>query len=208
MARYTGPDCRICRRHGEKLYLKGERCMGPKCAIERRNYPPGPRSTRRRKVSDRGLQLREKQKARYAYGVLEKQFRRYYEEAVKRPGVTGDNLVRLLETRLDNTVHRLGWADSRDQARQVVRHGHISLNGRKTDIPSAHVKVGDTIGWTPGGRATEYFKVRAATSAQAATPRWLSLDREAMSGRVIGLPERADADRTFDELVVVEYYSR
>ena len=208
MARYTGPDCRICRRHGEKLYLKGERCMGPKCAIERRNYPPGPRSTRRRKVSDRGLQLREKQKARYAYGVLEKQFRRYYEEAVKRPGVTGDNLVRLLETRLDNTVHRLGWADSRDQARQVVRHGHISVNGRKTDIPSAHVKVGDTIAWTPSGRATEYFKVRSATAAQAATPRWLSLDREAMSGRVIGLPERADADRTFDELVVVEYYSR
>jgi small subunit ribosomal protein S4 len=208
MARYTGPDCRICRRHGEKLYLKGERCMGPKCAIERRNYPPGPRSTRRRKVSDRGLQLREKQKARYAYGVLERQFRRYYEEAVKRPGVTGDNLVRLLEMRLDNTVHRLGWADSRDQARQLVRHGHISLNGRKTDIPSAHVKLGDTIAWTPGGRNTEYFKVRVASSAQSATPRWLSLDREAMSGRVTALPERADADRTFDELVVVEYYSR
>ena len=208
MARYTGPDCRICRRHGEKLYLKGERCMGPKCAIERRNYPPGPRSTRRRKVSDRGLQLREKQKARFAYGVLERQFRRYYEEAVHRPGVTGDNLVRLLEMRLDNTVHRLGWADSRDQARQLVRHGHIALNGRKTDIPSAHVKLGDTIAWTPGGRKTEYFKIRVASSGQSATPRWLSLDREAMSGRVTALPERADADRTFDELVVVEYYAR
>lgn len=208
MARYTGPDCRICRRHGEKLFLKGERCMGPKCAIERRNYPPGPRSARRRKVSDRGLQLREKQKARFAYGVLERQFRRYYEEAARRPGVTGENLVRLLEMRLDNVVHRLGWADSRDQARQIVRHGHIALNGRKTDIPSAQVKVGDTISWTPRGRNTEYFKMRVARMSSVATPRWLSLDREAMTGRVIALPERADADRTFDESVIVEYYSR
>lgn len=208
MARYRGPDCRICRRHGEKLYLKGERCMGPKCAVERRNYPPGPRATRRRKVSDRGLQLREKQKARYAYGVLERQFVLYYQEASRRPGVTGENLVQLLETRLDNTVHRLGWADSRDQARQLVRHGHISLNGRKTDIPSARVKPGDLVAWTPGGRNTEYFKVRSATASQFAAPRWLALDREAMTGRVVGLPERADADRTFDEAVIVEYYSR
>jgi len=208
MARYTGPDCRICRRQGEKLFLKGERCMGPKCAIQRRNYPPGPRSTRRRKVSDRGLQLREKQKARYAYGVLEKQFRLYYEEAAKRPGVTGENLVRLLEQRLDNVVHRLGWADSRDQARQVVRHGHITLNGRKTDIPSAQVKVGDTIGWTAGGRGTEYFKIRVDSAQATATPSWMQLDREGMVGRVTGVPARADADRTFDESVIVEYYSR
>jgi small subunit ribosomal protein S4 len=208
MARYTGPDCRVCRRHGEKLFLKGERCMGPKCAIERRNQPPGPRSTRRRKVSDRGLQLREKQKARFAYGVLEKQFRIYYQEASRRPGVTGENLVRLLEQRLDNVVHRLGWADSRDQARQVVRHGHITLNGRKTDIPSAQVKVGDVIGWTPRGRSTEYFKVREAMAQSTATPGWLALDREQMVGRVTGIPARADADRTFDESVIVEYYSR
>ena len=208
MARYRGPDCRICRRHGEKLYLKGDRCMGPKCAIERRNFPPGPRATRRRKVSDRGLQLREKQKARYAYGVLEKQFRLYYEQAVKRPGVTGENLVRLLEQRLDNTVHRSGWADSRDQARQVVRHGHISLNGRKTDIPSAQVKVGDVIGWTPSGRTTEYFKIKQDMAPSTAAPGWLQLDREAMIARVIGVPARADADRTFDESVIVEYYSR
>lgn len=208
MARYTGPDCRVCRRHGEKLFLKGERCMGPKCAIERRNQPPGPRSTRRRKVSDRGLQLREKQKARYAYGVLERQFRIYYEQAVHRPGVTGENLVRLLEQRLDNVVHRLGWADSRDQGRQVVRHGHISLNGRKTDIPSAQVKVGDVIGWTPRGRATEYFKVREAMAQSTATPSWLAIEREQMIGRVTGIPARADADRTFDESVIVEYYSR
>jgi len=208
MARYTGPDCRICRRHGEKLFLKGERCMGPKCAIERRNFPPGPRSTRRRKVSDRGLQLREKQKARYAYGVLEKQFRLYYHEASRRPGITGENLVRLLEQRLDNVVHRLGWADSRDQARQVVRHGHITLNGRKTDIPSAQVKVGDAVSWTTGGRTTEYFKVRQETAQSTAPPGWLQLDREGMLGRVIGVPARADADRTFDESVIVEYYSR
>ncbi|MHB8575997.1 MAG: 30S ribosomal protein S4 [Dehalococcoidia bacterium] len=208
MARYTGPDCRICRRHGEKLFLKGDRCMGPKCAIERRNYPPGPRSTRRRKVSDRGLQLREKQKARYAYGVLEKQFRLYYEDASRRPGVTGENLVRLLEQRLDNVVHRLGWADSRDQARQVVRHGHITLNGRKTDIPSAQVKVGDVLGWTARGRGSEYFKIRQDAASAIATPGWLQIDREAMAGRVIGAPVRADADRTFDESVIVEYYSR
>ncbi len=208
MARYTGPDCRVCRRHGEKLFLKGERCMGPKCAIERRNQPPGPRSTRRRKVSDRGLQLREKQKARFAYGVLEKQFRIYYQEAGRRPGVTGENLVRLLEQRLDNVVHRLGWADSRDQGRQIVRHGHITLNGRKTDIPSAQVKVGDVIGWTPRGRSTEYFKVREAMAQSTAAPSWLALDREQMVGRVTGIPTRADADRTFDESVIVEYYSR
>ncbi len=208
MARYRGPDCRVCRRHGEKLFLKGERCMGPKCAIERRNYPPGPRATRRRKVSDRGLQLREKQKARFAYGVLEKQFRIYYEEASRRPGVTGENLVRLLEQRLDNTVHRLGWADSRDQARQIVRHGLITLNGRKTDIPSAQVKLSDVISWTPRGRATEYFKVRSIMAASTATPGWLQLDREGMLGRVTAVPSRADADRTFDESVIVEYYSR
>jgi small subunit ribosomal protein S4 len=182
--------------------------MGPKCAIERRNFPPGPRATRRRKVSDRGLQLREKQKARYAYGVLERQFRIYYEQASRHAGATGEQLVRLLEQRLDNVVHRLGWADSRDQARQIVRHGLITLNGRKTDIPSAQAKTGDVIGWTPRGRATEYFKIRVDAAQAVATPAWLQLEREAMVGRVIGVPARADADRTFDETVIVEYYSR
>src|SRR6266540_2496626 len=156
MARYKGPDCRVCRRQGEKLFLKGTKCLGPKCTIEKRPNPPGDQHKgRRRKVSDRGLQLREKQKARYAYGILERQFRRYYEEAVRRPGVSGENLVRILETRLDNVVHRLGFADSRDQARQVVGHGHITLNGRKTDIPSARVKVGDVIGLSEDARNTE-----------------------------------------------------
>ncbi len=209
MARYNGPDCRICRRQGEKLFLKGAKCMS-NCTIEKRPNPPGdsPKG-RRRKVSDRGLQLREKQKARYAYGVLERQFRSYYEEAARRPGVTGDNLVRILETRLDNVVHRLGFADSRDQARQVVNHGHITLNGRKTNIPSARVRKGDIIGFTDRGRKTEYFKILTEAMRNAAQPpQWLSRDVAAMSGRVLDLPNRADGDRTFNESVIVEFYSR
>lgn len=209
MARYTGPDCRICRRYGLKLFLKGERCLTPKCAIERRNQPPGPQPKgRRRKISDRGLQLREKQKARYAYGVLERQFASYYQEAVRLPGVTGENLVRILESRLDNVVHRLGWGDSRDQARQLVNHGHITLNGRKTDIASALTKVGDTIGWTAQGRKSEYYKILQEEIGRATVPAWLSLDKEALIGRVIGVSTRAEADQTFDESVIVEYYSR
>jgi small subunit ribosomal protein S4 len=209
MARYTEADCRICRRHGEKLFLKGAKCLGPKCTFDRRPTPPGDHQGRRRKLSDAALQLREKQKARYAYGVLERQFRRYYEEAARRPGVTGENLVRILESRLDNVVHRLGWADSRDQARQLVNHGHITLNGRKTDIPSARVKVGDVIGWTERGRKTEYFKILTESLRNAPQPPpWLALDLAAMTGRVLSLPTRADGDKTFNENVIVEYYSR
>src|SRR5918912_112717 len=150
MARYTGPMTRKSRRLKVDL-------VGGDQAFERRPYPPGQHGRIRIKETEYLLQMREKQKARFAYGVLERQFRRYYEEAVRRPGVTGENLVRILETRLDNVVHRLGWATSRDQARQLVNHGHISLNGRKTDIPSARVKPGDVVGWTEGGRKTEYF---------------------------------------------------
>jgi small subunit ribosomal protein S4 len=209
MARYTGPDCRICRRYGLKLFLKGERCLSPKCAIERRNQPPGPQPKgRRRKITDAGLQLREKQKARYAYGVLERQFQSYYKEAVRLPGVTGENLVRILESRLDNVVHRLGWADSRDQARQLVNHGHITLNGRKTNIASALTKTNDTIGWTQQGRKSEYYKILQEEIGRATTPSWLSLDKAALLGRVIGVPSRSEADQTFDESVIVEYYSR
>src|SRR3990167_8772130 len=159
MARYTGPVCRLCRRHGEKLFLKGERCFKPKCSFERRPNPPGPRPTRRRKGSDRGLQLREKQHARVAYGVLEKKFVRYYKEAIRRPGVSGENLVRLLETRLDNIVYRLGFADSRSQARQIVRHGIIAVDGRKLDVPSAHLKEGETVEFTPRGLRSEDYKI-------------------------------------------------
>ena len=209
MARYKDADCRICRRAGEKLFLKGEKCFGPKCTIERRPNPPGPRPARRRKVSDRGVQWREKQKARYAYGVLERQFRNYYERAMKLPGVTGENLVRLLETRLDNVVMRLGFADSLDQARQIVSHGHITLNGRKTDIPSARVKPGDTIGWTERGRKSEYFKIVSdSLRNRGQPPHWLARDDAAMTGRVLELPARQDGDKTFNENVIVEFYSR
>src|SRR3972149_2716181 len=158
MARYTGPVCRLCRRYGDKLFLKGERCFTPKCAFEKRASPRGDRTPRRRKISDRGLQLREKQKARYSYGIMERQFRRYYKRAIQRTGVTGQNLLSLLEMRLDNVVSRLGFADSRNQARQFVRHGHIAVNGRKTDVPSALVRVGDAVTWTEAARAKEPYK--------------------------------------------------
>ena len=208
MARYTGPVCRLCRRYGEKLFLKGDRCFGPKCAFERRPNPPGAIMQRRRKVSDRGLQLREKQRARYAFGIFERQFRLYYQTAVKRPGVTGENLIRLLESRLDNVVYRLGLADSRKQARQVVRHGHIALNKRKTDIPSALVKVGDEISFTPGGAKTEYVAIVKENLKAKQPPAWLTLDEAALSGRVVGTPTLESAEALFDPKVVVEYYSR
>lgn len=207
MARYRGPRCRICRRYGEPLLLKGDSCAS-KCALQRRTQPPGYRIARRRRISDRALQLREKQKARYAYGVLERQFRRYYAEAVRRPGITGDNLIRLLETRLDNVVYRLGFADSRAQARQIVNHGHIALNGRKTNIASAHVREGDVIDWTESGKKTEYFQIVRETVKSKEIPAWLSLDADNMAGRVLRLPEAAEAGAKFDPAVIVEYYSR
>jgi small subunit ribosomal protein S4 len=208
MARYTGAVCRLCRRYGEKLYLKGDRCFGPKCSFTKRPTPPGGGNQRRRKVSDRGLQLREKQRARVAYGLLERQFRSYYNEALRRTGVTGDILIRSLESRLDNIVYRLGLADSRKQARQLVRHGHISLNDKKTDIPSAQVKVGDTVGFTQRGAKTEYAKIVQETLRSKQAPSWLSLDMAAMRGRVIGEPTLEQAEAFFDPNVIVEYYSR
>jgi small subunit ribosomal protein S4 len=208
MARYTGPVCKICRRHGMKLFLKGERCFGPKCAIERRNYPPGIHGQRRRKMSEFGAQLREKQKARAIYGVLERQFSKHFVEAERRPGVTGENLLQLLETRLDNVVYRLGFADSRKQARQIVRHGHITLRGRKTDIPSALVKVGDAIAVHASSRGSEYFKMVQDTLTRKSVPNWLSLDIAELSGRVLSLPTRDEVDSNVSEQLVVEHYSR
>ena len=208
MARYTGPVCRLCRRYGEKLYLKGDRCFSPKCAFERRPTPPGSANQRRRKVSDRGLQLREKQRARVYFGLLERQFRGYYDEALRKTGVTGDTLVRVLECRLDNVVYRLGLADSRAQARQLVRHGHISLNDRKTDIPSAQVKVGDSVGMTARGARTEYAKTLQETLKSKQAPTWLTLDMASMKGRVISEPTLEQAEAFFDPNVIVEYYSR
>lgn len=212
MARYTGPVCKLCRREGEKLFLKGSRCMSPKCAIERRSYPPGQhgreKQFRRGRASDYLLQLREKQKARRIYGVLERQFSNYFDKATQRSGLTGHNLLQLLETRLDNIVYRLGWADSRAQARQLVNHGHIILNGRKTDIASAVVKPGDELSVRRESLQNTYMKERRQTLDERQVPRWLSLNAKDMSAKVLQLPEREDIDVTLNEQLIVEYYSR
>ena len=208
MARYTGPVCRICRRYGEKLMLKGDKCV-TKCTLDKRPQPPGMQQTgRRRKLSDRALQLREKQKARHSYGVLEKQFRGYYANAVRLPGVTGQNLVRMLEMRLDNVILRMGFADSLKQARQVVRHGHIMLNGRKTDVPSVATKAGDVIGWVAGSKNGEYYKFAQANIGTKSFASWVNVDTAQMTGRILSIPDVANLPTKFDPAVIVEYYSR
>lgn len=211
MARYIGPVCKLCRREGEKLYLKGERCFSPKCAIERRNQPPGQHGASRafrRKMSDYGIQLREKQKARRIYGVLERQFRRYYAEAARRTGVTGAALLQFLETRLDNIVFRLGFATSRRQARQLVLHGHITVNGRKVNVPSFLVKAGDQIAVAERSRSSPYFTALAKELKNYRPPAWLSLDSYTLSGSVLHLPSRDQIDTPLKEQLIVEYYSR
>jgi len=212
MARYTGPVCKLCRREGQKLFLKGERCFSPKCAIERRDYPPGEHGPtarfRRRRPSDYQRQLREKQKVRRIYGVLERQFRRYFREAERRPGLTGENLLTLLEQRLDNVVYRLGLADSRPQARQLVQHGHITVNGRRLSSPSYLVDVGDVIAVREASRDREYFQVRAELLDTDRSPQWLSLDSTSLSARVVGMPRREDVDIPIEESLVIGYYSR
>jgi small subunit ribosomal protein S4 len=211
MARYTGPVCKLCRREGEKLLLKGERCFTPKCALERRAYAPGMHGRQaqfRRKESEYGLQLREKQKARRIYGVLERQFRRYFREAERRKGLTGVNLLIILESRLDNVVYRLGFADSRAQARQLVRHGHFDVNGRKTNIPSFLVKAGDVIAVRERSKKLAYFRDLNAVIEHKVVPEWLSLDIPKMEGQVLALPTREDIDASLNEQLIVEYYSR
>ncbi|RMH01083.1 MAG: 30S ribosomal protein S4 [Chloroflexi bacterium] len=212
MARYTGPVCKLCRREGEKLFLKGSRCMTPKCSFERRSYPPGQHGReqqfRRGRASDYLLQLREKQKARRIYGVMERQFSRYFARAEKRSGLTGTNLLVLLERRLDNVIYRLGLASSRAQARQIVRHGHIVLNGRKTNIPSALVSPGDVITIRPESMRRTYFKDLRQNIDDRQVPRWLSLDTNNLVGKVLNLPVREDIDVSLNEQLIVEYYSR
>ncbi len=209
MARYTGPVCRLCRREGMKLFLKGDRCMSAKCAIERRNTRPGQHGQGRpRKVSGRGLQLREKQKVRRTYGLLEAQFHRFFTIAAHRPGKTGENLLQLLEMRLDNVIYRLGFGDSRAQARQLVSHGHFQVNGRKVDIPSYIVKPGDEIAVRETRRNLEYFKTRALILTQKGVPAWMRLEPAALSGRILAVPTRQDLELPFDEALVVEYYSQ
>ena len=210
MARYIDPVCRQCRRIGEKLFLKGERCYTPRCAIERRRRPPGNQQLRRRRPSEHAIQLREKQKARWTYGVLERQFRKYYELARSRPGVTGDNLLRFLECRLDNVVYRLSFADSRRQARQLVNHGHFRVNDRKVDIPSYLVNPGDSIAWkgVNADSTPEFVAQLTDGIPKRPVPSWLSLNPDDLTGEVVMHPPVDEVDTGIDVRLIVEFYSK
>jgi len=206
VARDTSPQCKQCRREGIKLHLKGERCFADKCAVERRSYPPGAHGRGRIKQSEYLLQLREKQKARRYYQVLEKQFHQYYVEASRRPGITGENLLRLLETRLDNVVCCLGFGASRRQARQLVRHAHFQVNGRKVDIPSYQVRPNDVISVRPTSKAAE--TIRAATDLTSTVAPWLQADHDNLTGKVLRYPERSEMWAPVQEQLIVELYSK
>lgn len=209
MARYTGPVCRQCRREGLKLYLKGERCYTEKCAIDRKAYPPGQHGQgRRSKVSEYGLQLREKQKARRIYGVLESQFRKYFKEADRRKGITGENLLQILESRLDNIVFRMGFALSRPESRQLVMHGHFAVNGRKVDIPSYLVRPGDVVTVRDASRDKGHFKDLAELMRTQGGKEWLEVNRENLTGKVVRFPKREEIDIPIAEHLIVELYSR
>lgn len=206
MARYTGPSCRQCRREGEKLFLKGDRCYTDKCALTRRGTPPGQHGARRTKLSDFGIQLREKQKVKRAYGLIENQFRQTYERAERQAGITGENLLRLLELRFDNVVFRMGLAHSRKEARQLVTHGHFTINGKKADIPSMTLNVGDIVAVKEKSLSSEKFKGLIEKAATA--PKWIQADIEKLAGKVIALPEREDIDLPIDERLIIELYSK
>ena len=208
MARYTGPVCRLCRREGEKLYLKGDRCLSEKCALPRRSYPPGQHGQERKKLSEYAIQLREKQKLRRIYGILERQFARYFALAERRKGMTGENLLQILESRLDNVVYRMGLASSRAEARQLVRHGHFEVNGRKVNIPSYLVKVGDEIKLREKSLASPRIKQLVAQAQDRPVPEWLEVDRVKMVARVKALPLREQIDVPVKEHLIVELYSR
>ena len=208
MARYTGAVCRLCRREGMKLYLKGDRCYSDKCAFVTKESAPGQHGTSRKKVSEYGMQLREKQKVKRIYGIQEKQFRIYYGKALRMQGVTGDNLLTLLERRLDNVVYRLGLASSRVDARQLVRHGHFTVNGRKVNIPSFLVKEGQMITVKEGSRKSPKFEAIAASLAHKNPPSWLEIDKDNMVGKVVSMPTREDIDLLINEQLIIELYSR
>jgi small subunit ribosomal protein S4 len=208
VARYTDPVCRLCRREGMKLFLKGDRCFKDKCAIERRNYAPGQHGRRRSKVLGYGIQLREKQKVKRIYGLLESQFRLYFQRADQRAGITGENLLRQLEMRLDNVVYSLGFAASRAQARQLVRHGHIEVNGRKTNIPSYQVRKGDTIQVREKSRKNEQIRQAVETASGRGIPAWLQLSPEQFLGTVTDVPKREDIRLPIQEQLIVELYSK
>jgi len=208
MARYTGADCRLCRREGIKLFLKGDRCYSDKCGVERRPFPPGQAGKKRPRDSEYRVQLREKQKAKRSYGLLEKQFRTYYELASRQQGVTGENLLRLLESRLDNVVYRLGFAASRDEARQTVRHNHIFVNGRRVNIPSYRLRVGDTVSVADKAMNLSVVKAAIISSARVEVPAWLQVDVEKLQGKVLSLPTRDQIDCPVREQLIVELYSK
>lgn len=209
MARYTGSVCRQCRREGTKLFLKGDRCYSAKCAVIKRHTPPGQHGqARMRKQSEYGIQLREKQKCRRAYGVLESQFRKYYTMAANMRGVTGENMLALLERRLDNVVYRLGFGESRPMARQMVQHGHIRVNGKKVDIPSYLIKQGDIITVKERSRDMQNLKALKEQGASKLVPKWLEIDTENLTGKVVAMPQRDDIDLTIEEHLIVEFYSR
>lgn len=208
MARYTGPACKLCRREGKKLYLKGERCTSGKCAIDRRNTAPGQHGAANKKMREYGLQMREKQKTRRYYGILEKQFVNYYEEAARKDGMTGENLICMLERRMDNVVYRMGFASSHKEARQLVLHGHFTLNGKKVNIPSLIVKAGDVVAVKESSRDSVKFKALAEAAADATAPKWLEVKADAMTAKVLTLPAREDVDFDFNEQLIVELYSK
>jgi len=208
MARYTGSVCRLCRREGQKLFLKGEKCYTDKCPVVRRPYAPGQHGQNRKKLSEYGLQLREKQKARRYYGVLESQFEKYFEMASKRKGVTGENLLQILESRLDNVIYRLGFATSRPEARQLVRHGHFNVNGKRVNIPSYLVEEGDVISIREKSRNLEKIKSILESTEGRVIPKWLDLNRDTLEAKVVTLASREDIDLPIEEHLIVEYYSK
>ena len=208
MARYTGPACRLCRREGVKLFLKGDRCYSDKCAFARRAKAPGPHDNSRKKVGEYGMQLREKQKAKRYYGVPEKQFANYFKIAEKKEGQTGENLLVLLERRLDNVVYRMGLAESRKEARQLVRHGHFTLNGHRADIPSMLVSAGDVVALKDKSKASEKIKAILTNLDNKLFPQWLDVDKENLTAKVNALPKRSDVDFEFTESLIVELYSK
>ncbi len=208
MARYTGPACKLCRREGKKLYLKGERCTSGKCALERRSTAPGQHGAAKKKMGEYGVQLREKQATRRYYGVLEKQFKNYYEEADRKEGMTGENLLILLERRLDNAVYRMGLAESHKEARQLVLHAHFTLNGKKVNVPSILVKPGDVIAVKETSRASAKFKALAEALESKVAPKWLDVDKANLQAKVVSFPARDDIDFDFNEQLIVELYSK
>ena len=208
MARYTGPACKLCRREGKKLYLKGERCTSGKCALDRRSTAPGQHGAAKKKMGEYGLQLREKQTTKRYYGVLERQFKNYYEEAARKEGMTGENLLILLERRLDNTIYRMGLAESHKEARQLVLHAHFTLNGKKVDIPSLLVKPGDVIAVKEASKDSAKIKALAEALESKTAPKWLDVDKTNATAKVLAIPTREDVDFPFEEQLIIELYSK